>query len=163
MHCSHQIAPICIAGGVAVYTVMALVNIYLRRQQMLTMIASDASVNREQFIRLLFLTHAEIGTCLIRAVFNLLSFQNGPQPFNHRGPPTHNLKLIERVMWDEIPQGHRVLNLQFYTVVACSIVFFLCFATSHETKRFYWRVVYTIFPCLPERNDRRKLGSLDEG
>lgn len=57
------IVPICIAGAVAVYTIMALVNIHLRRQQMLSMIASDASVNRDQFYRLLFLTLAELGTC----------------------------------------------------------------------------------------------------
>jgi pheromone a factor receptor len=43
---------------------MALVNINLRRQQMLTIIASDASVNREQFYRLLFLALAELGTCM---------------------------------------------------------------------------------------------------
>jgi pheromone a factor receptor len=58
-----EIVPICIAGAVAVYTVMALVNIHLRRQQMLSMIASDASVNKDQFYRLLFLTLAELGTC----------------------------------------------------------------------------------------------------
>ena len=117
---------------------------------MLTLVASDASVNREQFYRLLFLTLAELGTCVLvmfpatctcqdlqavifslRAIFNLLSFEHGPQPLDHRGAPYHNLSKIETVEWSRITKtGALVLNLQFFTVIACSFVFFLCFATS---------------------------------
>jgi pheromone a factor receptor len=42
---------------------MALVNIHLRRQQLLSMVASDSSVNKEQFIRLVALAILELGTC----------------------------------------------------------------------------------------------------
>jgi hypothetical protein len=45
-------------------TVMALVNIWLRRQKMMSMIASGASVNKDQFLRLFVLALAEYGTCL---------------------------------------------------------------------------------------------------
>jgi len=67
----------------------------------------------------------------IRAIFNLMSFQNGPQPLGHRGEPTHNFKIIEQIAWSEVKHsGTKVINLSYFTVVACSIVFFLCFATS---------------------------------
>nr|ODN95032.1 pheromone a factor receptor [Cryptococcus depauperatus CBS 7855] len=158
------IVPILIAAACATYTVMALVNIHLRRQQMLSMIASDASVNRDQFYRLMFLTLAELGTCGLRAIFNLMSFHNGPQPMGHRGPPIHNLTKIESIAFHTVkPAGKLTLHLSFFTVVACSYVFFLCFATSTETKRFYYNVVRKIFPCLPEHHSSRmnKLGSID--
>ena len=60
-----------------------------------------------------------------------MAFQNGPQPFSHRGEPFHNLKVIEQIAWSEVkPSGRKVINLQYFTVVACSITFFLCFATG---------------------------------
>lgn len=112
---------------------MALVNIYLRRQQMLSLIASDASVNRDQFYRLMFLTISEVGTCGLRAIFNLMSFQNGPQPMGHRGAPFHNLTKIESIEWSSTTtSGRLTLHLSFFTVVACSYVFFMCFATSES-------------------------------
>ncbi|WVQ78574.1 hypothetical protein IAT38_000660 [Cryptococcus sp. DSM 104549] len=160
------IVPILIAAACATYTIMALVNIHLRRQQMLSMVASDASVNREQFYRLMFLTLSELGTCGLRAIFNLMSFQNGPQPMGHRGPPTHNLTIIESIMRSQIKKsGMLVLHLSYFTVVACSIIFFLCFATSTETKRFYSNLLHALFPCLPETHSSRihKLGSMDTG
>ncbi|WWD15621.1 hypothetical protein CI109_100043 [Kwoniella shandongensis] len=161
------IVPIVIAIGCLIYTIMALVNIYLRRQRMLSLIASDASVNRDQFYRLMFLTLAELGTCGLRAIFNLLSFQHGPQPLGHFGAPFHNLSRIESVPATLIAKTGRLsLNLSFFTVVACSIVFFLCFATSIETKRFYYNVVRYIFPCIPERPYYARtvrLGSADTG
>ncbi|OXC86425.1 pheromone a factor receptor [Cryptococcus neoformans] len=160
------IVPILIAVTVVVYTIMALVNIYLRRQQMLSLIASDASVNRDQFYRLMFLTISEVGTCGLRAIFNLMSFQNGPQPMGHRGAPFHNLTKIESIEWSSTTtSGRLTLHLSFFTVVACSYVFFMCFATSTETKRFYSNVVRKIFPCIPESRTSRihKLGSVDTG
>jgi pheromone a factor receptor len=67
----------------------------------------------------------------IRAIFNLMSFQNGPQPLGQRGDPTSNLTIIERVFLNQMsPKNKTVMNLQFFTVIACSYVFFLCFATS---------------------------------
>ena len=45
-------------------TVMALVNIYLRRAKMLSMVSSDNQTSKEQFIRLYCLSIAELGTCL---------------------------------------------------------------------------------------------------
>ncbi|KJE05297.1 pheromone a factor receptor [Cryptococcus gattii NT-10] len=158
--------PILIALIVAVYTVMALVNICLRRQQMLSLIASDASVIRDQFYRLMFLTLSEVGTCGLRAIFNLMSFQNGPQPMGHRGAPSHNLTIIESLEWSSTTaRGRLTLHLSFFTVVACSYVFFMCFATSTETKRFYSKTVRKIFPCIPESRTSRihKLGSFDTG
>ncbi|ODN98420.1 pheromone a factor receptor [Cryptococcus wingfieldii CBS 7118] len=160
------IVPILIAVACATYTIMALVNIHLRRQQMLSLIASEASINRDQFYRLMFLTLAELLTCGLRAIFNLMSFHNGPQPMGHRGPPEHNLRMVESLAWDQVkPSGRLVLNLSFFTVVACSYVFFLCFATSIETKRFYNGVLHAILPCLPEARQERllKLGSVDTG
>ncbi|KAK8870086.1 hypothetical protein IAR55_000656 [Kwoniella newhampshirensis] len=145
------VVPILIAATCAVYTIMAIVNIYLRRQKLLALIASDASVNRDQFVRLMFLTIAELGTCGLRAIFNLMSFQNGPQPLGHYGPPEHNLSRIESIPASMITKKMRLnLDLQFFTVVACSMVFFLCFATSIETKKFYYNVVRRIVPCIPE-------------
>jgi hypothetical protein len=70
-------------------------------------------------------------------VFNLLAYQNGPQPLGHRGPPEHNLARIETIPWSDISTtGHAILNLQFFTVVACSFVFFFCFATSEWDFHF---------------------------
>lgn len=43
---------------------MALVNIYLRRQRMLSMVASDSQVARNHFVRLYIVSLAEIGTCM---------------------------------------------------------------------------------------------------
>lgn len=99
-------------------------NICLRRQQMLSLIGSDASVSRDQFYRLMFLTLSEVGTCGLRAIFNFMSFQNGPQPMGRRGAPFHNLTIIATA------RGRLTLHLSFFTVVACSYVFFMCFATS---------------------------------
>lgn len=44
--------------------VMALVNIYLRRQRMLSMISADSQMARNQFLRLYMVSLAEIGTCV---------------------------------------------------------------------------------------------------
>ncbi|RXK41913.1 pheromone a factor receptor [Tremella mesenterica] len=157
------IIPIVIAGAAAVYTIMALVNVYLRRQQMLSLIASDASVNKEQFFRLYFLTIAEMGTCGLRAIFNLVSFQHGPQPLGHRGPPVKSLSLIESISSSDLSSTNNlVLQLQWYTVVACSFVFFLCFATSTETKKFWNNLFRRVF-CIKEspQSGSRKLGSWD--
>jgi pheromone a factor receptor len=44
--------------------VMALVNIYLRRAKMLTMISSDSRTSKDQFVRLYVLSVAELATCL---------------------------------------------------------------------------------------------------
>lgn len=110
---------------------MTLVNICLRRQQMLSLIASNASVRRDQFYRLMFLTLSEVGTCGLRAIFNLMSFRNGPQPIGHRGAPFHDVTIIESLEWSSTTAGERLtLHLSFFTVVACSYVFFMCFATS---------------------------------
>ncbi|KAE8541020.1 hypothetical protein D1P53_002374 [Cryptococcus gattii VGV] len=135
--------PILIALIVAVYTFMALVNICLRRQQMLSLIASDASP---------FSTSCPS--------------KNGPQPMGHRGAPFHNLTIIESLEWPSTTaRGGLTLHLSFFTVVACSYVFFMCFATSTETKRFYSMTVREIFPCIPESRTSRihKLGSVDTG
>lgn len=43
---------------------MALVNIYLRRTRMLSMVSSDSRTSKDQFLRLYFLSIAELGTCL---------------------------------------------------------------------------------------------------
>jgi pheromone a factor receptor len=45
-------------------TVMALVNIYLRRQRMLSMVSADSQLSRNQFLRLYVVSLAEIGTCV---------------------------------------------------------------------------------------------------
>ena len=64
-----------------------------------------------------------------------MSFQNGPQPLGHRGPPRHNFTIVEQVTLSQVSKtGRKVLNLQYFTVVACSTVFFLCFATSKFLK-----------------------------
>lgn len=42
---------------------MALVNIYLRRQRMLSMVSADSQMARNQFLRLYIVSLAEIGTC----------------------------------------------------------------------------------------------------
>lgn len=77
----------------------------------------------------------------IRAIFNLMSFQNGPQPMGNRGPPTRNMRIIEQIAWNEVSDsGRKVLNLQYFTVVACSIVFFFCFATS-ELAYWAWLIL----------------------
>lgn len=91
---------------------------------MLSLIGSDASVSRDQFYRLMFLTLSEVGTCGLRAIFNFMSFQNGPQPMGRRGAPFHNLTIIATA------RGRLTLHLSFFTVVACSYVFFMCFATN---------------------------------
>ncbi|WVQ98952.1 hypothetical protein IAU59_006084 [Kwoniella sp. CBS 9459] len=161
------VIPIVIAAACAAYTFKALYNIVMRRKQMMSMIATGASVNKEQFIRLMFLTVAEGGTCSLRAVFNLMSFFNGPQPMGHRGQPIHNLTRIESVALSQVsPKGMLVLRLSYFTVVACSYVFFLCFVTSAEVKRFYGTILRRIFPCLPESRSAsamHKLGSMDTG
>ncbi|WRT67387.1 uncharacterized protein IL334_004358 [Kwoniella shivajii] len=160
------IVPILIALACAAYTGMALVNIIKRRKQMLSMVATGSSVNKEQFVRLLFLTVAELGTCGLRAIFNLMSFQRGPQTLGHFGPPEHNLTKIESIPLSMISErGILVLRLSYFTCVACSIVFFLCFVTSAEVKKFYYQLMIRIFPCLPEPTQDRihKLGSMDTG
>ncbi|WVW82815.1 hypothetical protein I302_104827 [Kwoniella bestiolae CBS 10118] len=157
------IVPICIALACAVYTALALINIIRRRKQMLSMIATGSSVNKEQFFRLLFLTIAELGTCGLRAIFNLMSFQRGPQPLGHFGPPMHNLRRIESIPLSLVSErGMLVLRLSYFTCVACSYIFFLCFVTSAEVKRFYGLILHRIFPCIPEPTDRTlRLGSMD--
>ncbi|WWC60851.1 uncharacterized protein I303_103427 [Kwoniella dejecticola CBS 10117] len=157
------IIPICIACACAVYTALALINIIKRRKQMLSMIASGASVNKEQFVRLLFLTVAELGTCGLRAIFNLMSFQRGPQPLGHFGPPVHNLRRIESIPLSLVSErGMLVLQLSYFTCVACSYIFLLCFVTSAEVKRFYGQILHRVFPCIPEpKSSQHKMGSME--
>ncbi|WWC69207.1 uncharacterized protein I206_103144 [Kwoniella pini CBS 10737] len=157
------VIPICIACACAVYTALALINIIKRRKQMLSMIATGASVNKEQFVRLLFLTIAELGTCCLRAIFNLMSFQKGPQPLGHFGPPIHNLRLIGSIPLSLVSErGMLVLRLSYFTCVACSYVFFLCFVTSAEVKRFYGQLIHRIFPCIPEpKSVQNQMGSME--
>ncbi|KAK4687752.1 pheromone a factor receptor, partial [Tremellales sp. Uapishka_1] len=169
-----QVVPILIALGCIVYTIMALVNIHLRRQQLLSMIASDASINKEQFCRLMALAILELGTCILRAIFNLVAFEHGPQPYGHLGVPAHNLSIIQPISAAELTATNiLVLRLQFFTVAACSYVFFLCFSSSTfhsvsnpvlgsntdkvgtETKRFYRTVLQHVCPWLPESHESR--------
>ncbi|OCF71595.1 pheromone a factor receptor [Kwoniella mangroviensis CBS 8886] len=159
------VVPILIALACAVYTALALINIIRRRKQMLSMMATGSSVNKEQFFRLMFLTVAELGTCCLRAIFNLMSFQRGPQSLGHFGPPVHNLRRIETIPLSLVSErGLLVLRLSYFTCVACSYIFFLCFVTSAEVKRFYGLILHRIFPCIPEPTDRAiHLGSLDSG
>ncbi|OCF44175.1 pheromone a factor receptor [Kwoniella heveanensis CBS 569] len=161
------VVPIIIAAACAAYTAKALYNIVMRRKQMLSMIATGASVNKEQFVRLMFLTMAELGTCGLRAIFNLMSFHNGPQPLGHLGPPIHNLTTIESIPLSAISaRGMLVMQLSYFTVIACSYIFFLCFVTSAEVKRFYGTILRRLFPCLPEPRSAsalHKLGSMDTG
>ncbi|WWC89812.1 uncharacterized protein L201_004738 [Kwoniella dendrophila CBS 6074] len=145
------ILPILIALVCAGYTMMALVNIIRRRKQMLSMVATGSSVNKEQFVRLMFLTIAELGTCLLRAIFNLMSFHNGPQPMGLFGAPFHNLTKIESLPLNMVSStGLLVLRLSYFTCIACSYVFFLCFVTSAEVKRFYGQKLHKFIPCIPE-------------
>lgn len=50
---------------------MALVNIYLRRQRMLSMISADSTMARNQFLRLYIVALAEIGTCAYVLLYQL--------------------------------------------------------------------------------------------
>lgn len=72
-------------------------------------------------------------TIRLRAFFNMNSYQAGPQPFNraNREDKHIDLKTIGHVP-KSIVNGNtqRTMYLQWYTVAACSIVFFLCFATG---------------------------------
>ena len=110
-----------------------------------------------------------------------MSFEAGPQPLGHLGPPEHDLSRIEQLSWSQLSTGNkRVLNLQWFTVIACSVVFFLCFATSKprlsalkpaliltgtETKRFYSKILGRFFPAWERRRRRRsvRLGSSSTG
>jgi hypothetical protein len=109
----------------------------------------------------------------IRAIFNLISYTNGPSPLSKNTPPKPiSLSVIGYVPKSEIIDSQwNVVLLQWYTVTACSIVFFFCFATGKfdgglslaycgltiflaagsETVKFYHRVLRAIFPCIPER------------
>lgn len=84
-----------------------------------------------------------------------------------------SLKTIGYVTKNEITDlMWKVLVLQWYTVTACSVIFFLCFATGKsrlqnvlfriqhsschcsvglETVKFYHRFARTIFPCIASR------------
>jgi hypothetical protein len=109
----------------------------------------------------------------IRAIFNLISYTNGPSPLSKNTPPKPiSLSVIGYVPKSEIIDSQwNVVLLQWYTVTACSIVFFFCFATGEfdkrstqvycrltivfnpgsETVKFYHRVLRAVFPCIPER------------
>ncbi|KAJ9110981.1 hypothetical protein QFC20_002748 [Naganishia adeliensis] len=145
--------PIAIAVAAMIYTVMALVNIYLRRQRMLSMVSADSQMARNQFLRLYIVSLAEIGTCTIRAIFNLISYTNGPSPLSKNTPPKPiSLNTIGYIPKSDITDSiWKVMLLQWYTVTACSVIFFFCFATGAETVKFYHRVVRIIFPCIPDR------------
>lgn len=55
----------------------------------------------------------------------------------NRGPPVRNMKIIEEMAWNQISKsGMTVLNLSFFTVIACSYTFLLCFATSESPHRY---------------------------
>ncbi|KAJ9096420.1 hypothetical protein QFC21_005242 [Naganishia friedmannii] len=94
----------------------------------------------------------------IRAIFNLLSYANGPSPLSKNTPPKPvDLKTIGYIPKDEITDSQcNVLLLQWYTVTVCSIIFFFCFATGSETVKFYHRVLRVIFPFIPDRTDHFK-------
>jgi pheromone a factor receptor len=67
-------------------------------------------------------------------VFNLTAYTNGPQPIGNRGKPHHNLHLVESITRDQIGKtSGNIQLLQWYTVTACSIVFFLCFVTGERS------------------------------
>ena len=74
----------------------------------------------------------------MRAFFNMNSYHSGPQPFNK---DVHEDKHIDMrtigLISNELVTGkiQRTLYLQWYTVVACSIVFFFCFATGEHAER----------------------------
>jgi pheromone a factor receptor len=73
----------------------------------------------------------------MRAYFNLISYANGPQPFA-KGPSVGgpiNLATVGVVTESMVtPDMRRSMLLQWYTVVACSIVFFFCFATGKPSR-----------------------------
>lgn len=64
------------------------------------------------------------------------SYHSGPQPFNK---DVHEDKHIDMKTIGHIPSELvtgkvlRTLYLQWYTVAACSIVFFFCFASGKRT------------------------------
>lgn len=68
----------------------------------------------------------------IRAIFNLISYTNGPSPLSKITlPKPISLKTIGYIPKSEISDSiWQVVLLQWYTVTACSIVFFFCFATG---------------------------------
>lgn len=135
---------------------MALVNIYLRRQRMLSMITADTETNKDQFFRLYFLSIAEIGTCMyvdlpvivyptpadhsgrsrLRAIFNMMSYTRGPSPLSRNtGAKAINLTEIGYITPEmKTPTMWMVMMLQWNTVVACSIVFFFCFVTGESVS-----------------------------
>ncbi|KAJ9110982.1 hypothetical protein QFC20_002749 [Naganishia adeliensis] len=134
-------------------SVMALANIYLRRKRMLDIVSADSAMGRNEFLRLYIVSVAEIATCTLRAIFNMIAYISGPSPLSKNMPSKPiSLKTIGYVTKNEITDlMWKVLVLQWYTVTACSVIFFLCFATGSETVKFYHRFARTIFPCIASR------------
>lgn len=137
--------------------VLAIYNIYIRRQRQLTMMSSDSSLSRDQFIRLNFVTVMELGACTIRAIFNLTSYMNSDTqsglPGSTKPVNLSDIGVIPRVKMTSFALWN--LQLQWYTVTVCSLIFFLCFATGSETTKFYRRALRKVFPCIPADNEER--------
>lgn len=65
----------------------------------------------------------------------MTAYTNGPQPLGHLGDPKKSLKLVSTLTRDEISAtSWKVQLLQWYTVTACSFIFFVCFATSESSE-----------------------------
>jgi pheromone a factor receptor len=73
-------------------------------------------------------------SCRIRAIFNLLSYTNGPSPLSKNTPPKPiALKTIGYIPKSEITDAMwKVVLLQWFTIFSCSLVFFACFATGES-------------------------------
>ncbi|KAI9637959.1 pheromone receptor 1 [Dioszegia hungarica] len=159
------VVPIIIAFMCFGYTCKACYNIIRRRQQMLTILSKSAGMDRSHFWRLMILANAELGTCMLRAVFNMMNGTNGLDELSWKDQ-SRSLSNIAQIFAADINSDRMIVyRLQWYTVVACSFVFFLCFATSSETKRFYWDLMAKIFPFVPKYHetteDRAAKGSYD--
>lgn len=132
----------------------ACYNIIRRRKQMLTILSKSACLDRSHFWRLMILANAELCTCMyvvfllplvlstfaniirLRAVFNLMNGTSGLNLLRWR-EQERSISAITQIMRTDISnQGLVVYHLQFFTVVACSFVFFLCFATSKFISSF---------------------------